>query len=282
MSGWILTPKAAPALRLDMRRILPATLAGLDAAAAARAPVWHGREATALGDWFTLTPHAGDAEPTLVVEGGAARCDRLGWGMEGGTLTVHGEAGDFFAAGLRGGRVTLHGSAGLQAGMALAGGSLVVRGSLGDFACGALPGAMDGVRGGVIVVHGSVGARFGDRMRRGVALVAGDAGDFFASRLVAGTLALGGRAGAHPGYGQRRGSLLFAGTAPTPPASFVPTAHNMAVAWQLIARDVARLAQAHGLDAASPIHALPQRQPARWAGDTAADGRGEWWLAGAA
>lgn len=286
MSRITLSPRQAPAddtgLRLDLRRIHPAACAGLDAAGVAALPVWQGRQAAALGDFFDVSlADDGATEPTLVVAGGAARCDRLGWCMDGGTLLVHGEAGDFFAAGLLSGRVTLHGSAGLQAAMGLRGGSLVVHGNLGDYAAGALPGAMDGVRGGVIVVHGSVGARFGDRMRRGVAIVGGDAGDFFASRLVAGTLALGGQAGAHPGYGQRRGSLLFAGPAPTPPATFVPTRHTADVAWQLIARDVARLARAHGLDAGSPIHALPQLQPSRWAGDTAADGRGEWWLAGA-
>lgn len=286
MSRWTLSPLADPggaaAPRLDLRRILPAAFEGLDEAAAARLPVWQGKRALALGDCFQLRREDdGQDAVHLIVAGGAARADRLGWGMDCGRLEVHGEAGDFFAAGLRGGTVMLHGSAGLQAGMAMAGGSLVVHGDLGDFACGALPGAMDGLRGGVVVVHGSVGARFGDRMRRGVAIVGGDAGDFFASRLVAGTLALGGRAGAHPGHGQRRGSLLFAGPAPTPPATFVPTHHGADVAWQLIARDVARLAARHGLDAASPVHALPQRRPARWAGDTAVDGRGEWWLAGA-
>ena len=48
-------------------------------------------------------------------------------------------------------------------------------------------------------------------MRRGTALVFGDAGDFLASRMVAGTIALAGRAGAHVGYGMRRGSVVFAG-----------------------------------------------------------------------
>jgi formylmethanofuran dehydrogenase subunit C len=154
----------------------------------------------------------------------------------------------------------------------MSGGWLEVRGSVGDFAGGPLPGGMEGMSGGTLLVHGSAGARLADRMRRGTVVVHGDAGDFLGSRLVAGTIALGGSCGAHAGWAMRRGSIVFAGAAPLPPATFVPVQADAQVIWQLLARDLARFG--------GPFADLPRRGFARWAGDLAVLGRGEWFLPG--
>jgi formylmethanofuran dehydrogenase subunit C len=275
MSGWRLTLKEVPTLRLDLRRVTPLALAALDAVGVSNVDVWHGNERCALGDWFAID--AIDTDGELLVRGDLSRCDRFGQAMAGGRLEVEGSVGDWFAAGLAGGEVHLCGNAGRLAACAMRGGELTVQGDVGDHGCGALPGDMDGLRGGTVIVHGNVGTRFGDRMRRGTVLIGGEAGDFLASRMVAGTIALAGRCGAHAGYLQRRGSLIFAGDSPAPPATFVPVHGDAAVAWQLLSREIARLAQHHGL--AEALVALPSQRPTRWLGDLAADGRGEWWLA---
>jgi formylmethanofuran dehydrogenase subunit C len=108
-------------------------------------------------------------------------------------------------------------------------------------------------------------------MRRGTALVFGDVGDFVASRMVAGTIAIGGRCGAHGGYGMRRGSIVFAGSAPAAAPTFVPANAEAPVFWQLLARDLAR----HG----GLFADLPSRAISRHLGDLAADGKGEWIVA---
>jgi formylmethanofuran dehydrogenase subunit C len=149
----------------------------------------------------------------------------------------------------------------------MAGGTLRIEGSVGDFAAAALPGSMDGMRGGLFVVQGNAGQRFGDRMRRGTALVFGDAGDFLASRLVAGTIGIGGRAGAHVGYGMRRGSVVFAASRCDVSPTFVPAIADVPVAWQLLARSLAK----HG----GPFEALPARRIVRHLGDLSAQGKGE-------
>jgi formylmethanofuran dehydrogenase subunit C len=97
--------------------------------------------------------------------------------------------------------------------------------------------------------------------------VFGDAGDFLASRMVAGTIAIGGRAGVHVGYGMRRGSVVFAGVAPDVSTTFVPAIAEAAVFWQLLARDLAR----HG----GPWATLAKRRIERRLGDLAAGGKGE-------
>lgn len=266
MSTWQLTLRQRPALRLDLRSLSPTLLAGLSAAEIEHLPLPCGNALTPLGEWFSLQPLASDAADLRLV-GDLSRCDRIGWQLDQGRVQVEGSAGDYLGAAMRGGSVSTCGDAGALAGCEMAGGTLHVAGNVGDFAASALPGSMDGMRGGLFVVQGHAGERLADRMRRGTLVVHGNAGDFAASRLVAGTVAVGGALGAHPGWGMRRGSLLCASARFEPPATWVPAGAEAPVFWQLLARDLAT----HG----GAFADLPRRQPTRWLGDLAADGKGE-------
>jgi len=269
MSGWTLTLRHAPTLRLDLRGLLPGALAGLSAAQVLAWPVGRGRALQPLGEWFTAAPRSDEA---LVLEGDLSRCDRVGWQLDGGLLHVAGPVGDHAGGAMRGGELRIDGDARDLAGCEMAGGLLQIGGSVRDFAAGSLPGSLDGMRGGTLTVRGNAGQRFGDRMRRGSALVFGDVGDFLASRLVAGTIAVGGRTGAHVGYGMRRGSVVLADAAArsAPPPTFVPAVADAPVFWQLLARDLARLG-----GAGSVFATLPGRRMHRHLGDLAAGGHGE-------
>ncbi|MBL8351741.1 MAG: formylmethanofuran dehydrogenase subunit C [Burkholderiaceae bacterium] len=269
MTGFSLTLRQSPPLRASLRGILPTALSGLTAAQVAALPVGHGRANVALGEFFAVVPRDDDR---LLLEGDLARFDHLGWQLDGGSIEVRGGVGDHAGGAMSGGELVVHGDARDLAGCEMAGGRLEIHGSVGDFAAGSLPGSLDGMRGGVLLVRGNAGQRLADRMRRGSLLVFGDVGDFAASRLVAGTLALGGRCGAHPGYGMRRGSVVLAGPEPRPsaPPTFVPAGADADVAWQLLARDLARLG-----GAGSVFAGLPQRRIRRWLGDLAAGGQGE-------
>lgn len=264
MSGWRLTLKQAPALRVDMRSVSPAAFAELDAAAIGRHLVHHGNEAVALGELFGIAPQSDDS---LHLAGDLSRFDRIGWQLAGGAIRIEGNAGDYLGAGMSGGEIVTSGHAGLLAACEMSGGRLDIGGNAGDFAASALPGSMDGMRGGTLLVRGSAGARFGDRMRRGSALVFGNVGDFAASRMVAGTIAVAGAIGAHPGYGMRRGTLLAVGPAPAVPPTFVGNNVDIGVFWQLLTRDLAR----HG----GAFATLARRRPSRHLGDLAAGGKGE-------
>jgi len=267
-----LTLRQAPALRVDMRGVAPAALAGLTPAQIERVTVTHGMQTLALAEFFAVSrDDAPTADAELMFEGDLSRFDRIGWQLAGGRIVVAGPVGDYVGACMSGGVVQVRGHAGMLAACEMAGGSLTIDGDAGDHAASSLPGSMDGMRGGTLIVRGRAGDRFADRMRRGSALVFGDVGDFLASRLVAGTIAIGGQAGAHVGYGMRRGSVVFAGNAPLIAPTFVPALADAAVAWQLLARDLAR----HG----GPFSGLPARRIVRRLGDIAADGRGELILA---
>ena len=270
MSRWHLTLKQAPALRLDLRALTPESLGGLSAAEVERLPLPSGKGTLSLGECFAVSPLDVD-DVDLVLEGDLSRSDRIGWQMGQGRLRVAGPCGDYLGAAMRGGEIVADSDAGDLAACEMTGGVLRVAGRVGDFAASTLPGSMDGMRGGLVVIRGDAGDRLADRMRRGTVVVHGKAGDFVASRLVAGTLALGGACGAHPGWGMRRGSLVFASAdsalRPVPSSTFVPAGAEAAVFWQLLARDLAR----HG----GVFADLPGRRIERWLGDLACDGRGE-------
>jgi formylmethanofuran dehydrogenase subunit C len=267
-----LTLRQAPALRVDMRGVTPPALVGLTQAQIEHLPVTHGTQTLALAEFFAVSGDAApDAAAALMFEGDLSRFDRVGWQLASGRIVVAGSVGDYAGACMSGGEMHVQGHAGMLAACEMAGGALSIDGDVGDHAASSLPGSMDGMRGGTLIVRGRAGDRFADRMRRGTALVFGDVGDFLASRLVAGTIAIGGRAGAHVGYGMRRGSVVFAGVAPRVAATFVPALADAAVAWQLLARNLAR----HG----GPFSGLPARRIVRHLGDLSADGRGELILA---
>ncbi len=257
MSGFTLRLKQAPSLRIDMHGVLPS-------ADVPHLHVGHGNALVPLAELFNITPRT---DGKLVIEGDCSRCDRIGWQMDGGTLIVEGDAGDYAGACMSSGEIIVRGDARDLAACEMAGGSLTIEGNARDFAASTLPGSMDGMRGGTLIVEGNVGQRCADRMRRGSVVIFGNSGDFLASRLVAGTIALGGRAGAHAGWGMRRGSIVFAGAAPAPSPTFVPAIADVPVFWQLLARELSR----HG----GVFAGLPQRRIDRYLGDLAADGRGE-------
>jgi formylmethanofuran dehydrogenase subunit C len=270
MTGWHLRLRQAPALRVDLRGITPAALAGLPIEQVERLPVGHGNATLALAELFDIRP---GEEGVLRFEGDLERFDRIGWQMDGGRIRVEGHAGHYAGGCMRAGELHIEGRAGLLAACEMAGGTLMVEGDVGDFAASTLPGSMDGMRGGTFVVRGNAGERFGDRMRRGTALVHGDAGAFLGSRMVAGTIAVGGRVGAHAGYGMRRGSVVFAGPGAALPLgvetmpTFVANRAATPVFWALLAGDLARHGGAFG--------ELPARRIVRHLGDLSADGKGE-------
>ena len=115
-----------------------------------------------------------------------------------------------------------------------------------------------------------------DRMRRGTAVVFGDAGDFLASRMVAGTIAVGGARWCAPaGYGMRRGSVVLAGAEPPRGADFrarrLPTwTGRSGSCWRATSRVMA--GHKTGLSSPTCRHVESKARPSV---TCAADGKGE-------
>ena len=268
-----LSLKAAPPGRISLAGITPDRLATLAAAEIERLPLVWGKTTCAVGDFFRV---AGGHGEHLVFDGMHARFADVGAGMRAGLCEVRGDAGDFVARDMRGGRLVVHGSVGHYAASGLVAGELSVTGRAGDYLGAALPWLGAGMRGGCVVVHGDVGMRCGDKMRRGEIFIGGNAGDFFATRMVAGTIAIAGRLGAHAGLSMRRGTLVLLNADYAPPPTFVETVMCADAYLNLLWRSwSARFAASDQFGAHARRAMADQRKPRRWMGDLAADGRAE-------
>lgn len=214
MSPLTFTLRAAPRQRVDLSPLTPERLAGKTLAEIAALELSSGNRSLRVGELFEVT---GTDPAMLVFQGACEHLDRIGQGMERGTLLVEGNAGAYLGLDLRGGVIEVRGGAGAYAASRMAGGLIHIHGDAGDFLGAALPGEPHGMRGGTVVVRGSAGDRAADRLRRGQVLIEGNAGRYCASRMIAGTVAVLGRVGEGTGSGMRRGTLLLAAPPSLPP-----------------------------------------------------------------
>lgn len=264
MSRLTFTLRSAPAQRVDLSPLNPATLKDLSAAQIAALPIHTTRAALSVGELFDVAD--GDRDE-IVIQGGSERFDRVGAGLSAGSIRVVGEVGVEAGRGMSGGHVVIEGSAGAYAGSGLRGGLLRITGDAGERLGGPRAGETEGMNGGVLHVLGKAGARAGDRLRRGLLLIEGAAGDYAGSRMVAGTMVIGGRAGALPGYLMNRGTILLAGGASRMAPTFLDCGAFELVAARLLGAEIEKHSSPLGLAFRGPLR--------RYAGDLAALGKGE-------
>jgi formylmethanofuran dehydrogenase subunit C len=208
--------KSQPKQRVDMSPLVPANLIGKTVNDISALTLQSGKQQIPVGELFDI---AGDDGQNIVINNSFDKLDFIGKELDGGSITVNGDAGAYLGMGMKFGNITLNGNSGLYAACEMKNGHLEINGNTGDFLGGALPGNKMGMKGGTILVKGNVGDRAGDHMRRGLILVEGNAGDYCGSRMTAGTIAVMGNTGRFVGYAMRRGTLLL-WNQPQLPASF--------------------------------------------------------------
>jgi formylmethanofuran dehydrogenase subunit C len=265
MSPLTFSLKVKPPCLVDAAALRPQTLAGQGREAILRIvlPGWN--ECFAVGDLFSVS---GDDAARVVLEGADGSLIRVGAGLEGGELTVAGDAGDYAGEAMRGGTLLVRGSAGDYLGAEMRAGTIEVSGSTGAFAGSGRAGAMKGMSGGCIIVRGNAGERTGDRMRRGLLLIEGAAGSYCAARMIAGTIVTLGEVGSHPGYLMRRGTVMLADARARPLPTFNDNGEHDLLAIHLLLDSLAQYGPAFRRFA-------KQRRFRRWLGDLGAGGQGE-------
>ena len=206
MSALTFTLKTQPKQRVDMSPLVPVNLSGKTIAEIAQLTLQCGKLQIPVGELFEIT---GDDAQIIVINNSFEKLDFIGKELDGGSITVNGDAGAYLAMGMKSGEIKINGNAGLYAACEMKKGYLEVNGNVGDFLGSALPGNKMGMKGGVILVKGNAGDRVGDHMRRGLILIEGDAGDYCGSRMTAGTIAVMGKTGRYLGFAMRRGTLLL-------------------------------------------------------------------------
>lgn len=197
---------APPAQRVDMSPLVCQNLEGLDLDTIAAIELQCGKRKLRVDQLFYIN---GSNTQDILIADSTDKLDFIGKELNGGSISVQGNAGAYLGMQMKAGTINVSGDAGLYAACEMKNGLIQIEGDAGDFLGGALPGNRQGMKGGTVLVKGNVGQRAGDHMRRGQILIEGNAGDYCGSRMVAGTIAVMGTVGRYAGYAMRRGTLLL-------------------------------------------------------------------------
>ncbi len=206
MTTLTFTLKHFPAQRVDMSPLICSKLEGLDANAICAIELQNGKSKVRVDHLFYVT---GSNTQDILIANSSNKLDFIGKELDGGSISVQGDAGAYLGLQMKSGSINVSGDAGLYAACEMKNGLLQINGDAGDFLGGALPGNKQGMKGGTVLVKGNVGQRAGDHMRRGQILIEGNVGDYCGSRMLAGTIAVMGNTGRYLGYAMRRGTLLL-------------------------------------------------------------------------
>lgn len=206
--------------RLDLYGIVPDRLLGLNLASIQQLSFRLDGSEVKVGEHFEIIDGPRDG---LVIGGDLSKADRVGGGMQLGSLTVESDVGLCLAENMQQGALTIVGSADDYACSQLRGGTVRITKNVGDYCGAAMEGMRRGMRGGSCLVEGQAGRFLGYRMRRGTLHVRGNVGEGCASSMIAGSLLIGGSVAAPLGIGLRRGTIvLFGQERPELPVGFTP------------------------------------------------------------
>lgn len=195
-----------PAQRVDMSPLVCQKLEGLSLDQIAALELQSGKSKLRVDQLFYIN---GSNTQDILIADSTDKLDFIGMDLNGGNISVQGNAGAYLGMQMKAGTIIVSGDVGLYAACEMKNGLIQIDGDAGDFLGGALPGNKQGMKGGTVLVKGNVGQRAGDHMRRGQILIEGNAGDYCGSRMVAGTIAVMGTVGRYAGYAMRRGTLLL-------------------------------------------------------------------------
>ncbi len=265
MSALTFTMKHRMDQRVDMSPLVCNKLQGMSAGDIAAIELQNGKRKIRVDTIFRIK---GSDTDNIVIEGSFAKLDFIGKQLDGGKITVHGDAGAYLGQEMKSGKIVVDGDAGIYAACEMKNGYLEIKGNAGDFIAAALPGNKQGMKGGTVLVKGNVGERAGDHMRRGNLLIEGNAGDYCGSRMVAGTIAVMGQTGRYLGYAMRRGTLLL-WNQPQLSATFNDCGTHTLAFLPILFASFKKLNSAFSKDSAA------FNRVQRYAGDSAELGRGE-------
>ncbi len=216
MSALTFSMKYRPDQRVDMSPLVCNQLKEMEPAQIAAIELQSGKRKIRVDELFSIS---GSDTQNMTIKNSFGKLDFIGKELEGGRISVEGDAGAYLGLGMKSGDIKVTGSVGMFAACEMKKGMITILGDAGDFLGGALPGNKMGMKGGMVLVKGNVGERAGDHLRRGTILIEGNAGDYCGSRMTAGTIAVMGKTGRFAGYAMRRGTLLL-WSQPQLPASF--------------------------------------------------------------
>ena len=194
---------------LELEGVTPCRLRDLSQADIEQYEIFHGKERTALAEFFKISGTASDEK--LSFSGDLSGVHWLGAKMQSGVLAIDGPCGRHLGSEMTGGTIKVSGNASDWVGAEMKGGLIHIQGDAGHQVGAGYRGSASGMNRGTILVQGSAGNEIGMTMRRGLIVVGGATGDLIGFNMLAGTVMAFGDTGIRHGAGMRRGTIIFMG-----------------------------------------------------------------------
>ncbi len=208
-----LTLTKEPDLPIEADTITPNHFAGKSIEEIGKLQVLQGNQFLALEDFFKISGDAGDTpdETEITVSGDLRKVKMIGKGMNGGKITIEGDAGMYLGAEMIAGRIHVKGSVGPWAAAEMQGGNIQIEGDAGDRLCAGYRGSIEGMSGGRVYVAGNVGREMASHMRKGFIAVKGNVEELAAAKMKGGSIIVCGNLGERAGVGATKGMIFALG-----------------------------------------------------------------------
>src|SRR6056297_959683 len=213
-----------PPAPIDVACLQPAWLCTVDLATIARQLLPVGRQQIAVGELFRIAGEPGDR---VILQGDGGRLQRIGAGLQAGSILVEGDGGDELGCAMEGGQIEVRGSVGDWLAASLRGGSIHVHGDCGDYLAAPRSGERAGMSGGRVIVEQNAGQGAGHRLRRGTLVIKGTVDRYCGAEMVAGTIVAAAGAATEEawqtlGQRMRRGTIVLPNHPCLSPLRFSP------------------------------------------------------------
>ncbi|MFT5132790.1 MAG: formylmethanofuran dehydrogenase subunit C [Gammaproteobacteria bacterium] len=206
MTGMIFTLKSPPELPVDLSPLIPEKLDGKTKTQIGEIQLLSGKEHIKVSKIFSTR---GSDSSHIEFHRSSSKLTHIGQGMTKGSVSIHGDSGDFLGKNMCGGQIESFGNTGDWTASSMSGGLIEIHGNTGDYLGSNFSGEQQGMNEGTVIVSGNAGNRVGERMRRGMIVIRGQAGDYCANQMLAGSIIILGKTGAYLGYGMKRGTIVL-------------------------------------------------------------------------
>lgn len=176
-------------------------------------PVHQGNEIFPLKDCFKIEGRSGKAavDTEIIVRGDLHKVKMIGKSMNGGKISIDGNAGMYLGAEMIAGRIHVKGSVDDWAAAEMKGGNIQIEGNAGYYLCAGYRGSKNGMQGGRVYVAGDVKGEMASHMRRGFIAIKGNVGASCAARMLGGTIIVVGDMESRAGLQATRGMIICLG-----------------------------------------------------------------------
>ena len=202
-----------PDIPIEADTITPTHFAGKSVAKIGKLPILQGNQTLELATFFSVEGEAGPTpeETEIIISGDLQRVKMIGKGMNGGKITVDGNAGMYLGAEMIAGRIHVKGSVGAWTAAEMEGGNIQIEGDAADYLCSGYRGSADGMKGGRVYVAGNVGREMASHLRKGFIAVKGNVGELSAVRMMGGTIIVVGDMAERVGVEATKGMIFCLG-----------------------------------------------------------------------